>query len=84
LLCLPPIPTPTSPEGSLPPLKGDIHSIWTLSSGSGVVAVLLFAGPLRADFPPAALGAIVVYAATRLIGLAKLPPASRHETLPTQ
>lgn len=34
------------------------------------VAVLLFAGPVLAEFPKVALGAIVIYAAVRLIDLA--------------
>ncbi len=35
-----------------------------------IVAVLLFAGPLLATFPMAALGGVVVYAATRLVDVA--------------
>jgi sulfate permease, SulP family len=44
--------------------------VYSLVALAAVVAVLLFAGPLLAHFPTAALGAIVVYAATRLIDVA--------------
>jgi SulP family sulfate permease len=37
-----------------------------------VVGVLLFAGPLLAQFPLAALGALIIYAAVRLVDLAEL------------
>jgi MFS superfamily sulfate permease-like transporter len=36
---------------------------------AAVVAVLLFAGPALAGFPTAALGALVIYAATRLVDI---------------
>lgn len=44
--------------------KTQLYSLFTAAS---VVAVLLFLGPLLAHFPVAALGAIVIYAALRLI-----------------
>src|SRR5262249_57701417 len=49
-----------------------------------VVAVLLVGGPVLAAFPTAALGAIVVYAALRLIdvaGFRKLAAFRRNELL---
>ncbi|HEV8565823.1 MAG TPA: sulfate permease [Actinoplanes sp.] len=47
--------------------RTQVYSLVTLVC---VVAVLLFAGPMLALFPTAALAAIVVYAATRLIDIA--------------
>jgi MFS superfamily sulfate permease-like transporter len=49
---------------------GARSQVYSLVALAGVVAVLLFAGPMLARFPTAALGAIVVYAATRLVDLA--------------
>jgi SulP family sulfate permease len=57
------------------------HSLVALA---GVTAVLIFAGPLLARFPTAALGALVVYAATRLIdvaGFRRLAAFRRSEVL---
>jgi sulfate permease, SulP family len=50
-----------------------------------VLAVLLLLGPVLAHFPTAALGAIIIYAATRLIDLAgfrRLAGYRRSELLP--
>ncbi|GAA4039070.1 SulP family inorganic anion transporter [Nonomuraea soli] len=63
---------PVSSSGSrtaLADAAGARSQRYSLVALAGVVAVLLFAGPLLADFPTAALGAIVVYAAIRLIDL---------------
>jgi len=61
---------PISSSGSRTALgvaAGARTQMYSLVCLAAVVAVLLFAGPLLAGFPTAALGAIVVYAATRLI-----------------
>ena len=47
--------------------RTQLHSLVALGC---VVIVLLFLGPVLAHFPVAALGAIVIYAATRLIDIA--------------
>ncbi|MEU4215739.1 sulfate permease [Actinoplanes sp. NPDC026623] len=64
---------PISSSGSRTALgvaAGSRTQVYSLVALGGVGAVLLFAGPLLAHFPTAALGAIVVYAATRLIDVA--------------
>jgi high affinity sulfate transporter 1 len=61
--------------------RTQLYSVMTLAS---VVATLLFLGPLLARFPTAALGAIVVYAAMRLIdlpGFRRLATFRRSELL---
>jgi SulP family sulfate permease len=61
--------------------RTQLHSLVVLAS---VVAVLLFLGPLLARFPTAALGAIVIYAAIRLIdipGFRRLASFRRTEAL---
>ncbi|MGW7681559.1 SulP family inorganic anion transporter [Kribbella sp. NPDC054772] len=45
--------------------------VYSLVAAAAIVATLLFAGPLLATFPIPALGALVVYAALRLIDLAE-------------
>jgi sulfate permease, SulP family len=64
---------PISSSGSRTALgvaAGSRTQVYSLVSLACVVAVLLFAGPMLARFPTAALAAIVVYAATRLIDIA--------------
>jgi high affinity sulfate transporter 1 len=64
---------PISSSGSRTALAvaaGGRTQVYSLIALAGVVAVLLFAGPLLAHFPTAALAAIVVYAATRLVDMA--------------
>jgi SulP family sulfate permease len=64
---------PISSSGSRTALAvtaGSRTQVYSLVALACVVAVLLFAGPMLARFPTAALGAIVVYAATRLIDIA--------------
>jgi SulP family sulfate permease len=46
---------------------GGRTQLYSLAALALVLAVLLFLGPVLADFPSAALGAIVIYAAGRLI-----------------
>jgi sulfate permease, SulP family len=61
--------------------RTQLYSIVALAS---VVATLLFLGPLLTRFPTAALGAIVVYAAVRLIdlpGFRRLAAFRRNELL---
>jgi MFS superfamily sulfate permease-like transporter len=63
---------PVSSSGSRTALAlaaGGRTQVYSLITLAAVVAVLLFAGPLLAQFPVPALGAIVVYAATRLIDM---------------
>ncbi|MEU6788009.1 sulfate permease [Nonomuraea angiospora] len=63
---------PVSSSGSrtaLADAAGARTQLYSLICLVAVVTVLMFAGPLLADFPTAALGAIVVYAATRLVSL---------------
>ncbi|MEU8233255.1 sulfate permease [Actinoplanes sp. NPDC048967] len=64
---------PISSSGSRTALavaSGARSQVYSLVALACVVAVLVFAGPMLARFPTAALGAIVVYAATRLIDIA--------------
>ena len=49
--------------------KTQVHSLVVIAL---VVMVLLFAGPVLESFPEAALGALVIYAATQLIDVAEL------------
>ena len=53
---------------------GSRTHLYSLTTAASVVAVLLFLRPVLSLFPTAALGAIVIYAAIRLIDL----PASRR------
>ena len=50
--------------------SGGRTQVTSLAALVVVIAVLLFAGPLLATFPMAALGGVVVYAATRLVDVA--------------
>ncbi|HJE52117.1 MAG TPA: sulfate permease [Tessaracoccus flavescens] len=54
--------------------RTQLHSLVALAC---VVVTLLFAGPILASFPTAALGALVIYAATRLIDLAEIRRIAR-------
>jgi MFS superfamily sulfate permease-like transporter len=49
---------------------GSRTQLYSLTAAAAVAAVLLFARPVLARFPAAALGAIVIYAALRLIDIA--------------
>ena len=49
---------------------GSRTQLYSLTAATTVVAVLLFARPLLERFPAAALGAIVIYAALRLVDIA--------------
>jgi high affinity sulfate transporter 1 len=49
---------------------GSRTQLYSVTTAAAVVAVLLFARPVLARFPTAALGAIVIYAAIRLIDVA--------------
>jgi sulfate permease, SulP family len=48
---------------------GSRTQVYSLAAAASVVAVLIFARPVLARFPAAALGAIVIYAAIRLIDI---------------
>ncbi|MGO8956287.1 MAG: SulP family inorganic anion transporter [Streptosporangiaceae bacterium] len=48
---------------------GSRTQLYSVTAAAAVVAVLLFARPVLARFPVAALGAIVIYAAIRLIDI---------------
>ncbi|RZU53235.1 high affinity sulfate transporter 1 [Krasilnikovia cinnamomea] len=78
---------PVSSSGSRTALAvatGSRSQVYSLVALVAVVAVLLFAGPLLARFPTAALGALIVYAATRLIdvsGFRRLLAFRRSEFL---
>ncbi|MFI7542441.1 SulP family inorganic anion transporter [Actinoplanes sp. NPDC049599] len=78
---------PVSSSGSRTALAvaaGGRTQLYSLVALAAVVAVLVFAGPLLAHFPAAALGAIVVYAATRLVdvsGFRRLAAFRRTELL---
>ncbi len=54
--------------------RTQLHSLVALAC---VVTTLLFAGPVLQSFPTAALGALVIYAATRLIDVAELRRIAR-------
>ncbi|MGW1344480.1 SulP family inorganic anion transporter [Kribbella sp. NPDC002412] len=51
--------------------SGAKSQVYSLVTAACIVATLLFAGPLLSTFPAAALGALVVFAALRLIDLAE-------------
>jgi SulP family sulfate permease len=78
---------PISSSGSRTALgvaAGGRTQVYSLVTLACVVAVVLFAGPLLARFPTAALAAIIVYAATRLIdtaGFRRLAAFRRSELL---
>ncbi|MHA7861943.1 SulP family inorganic anion transporter [Tessaracoccus sp. Y36] len=57
--------------------RTQLHSLVALAS---VVAVLLFAGSVLASFPTAGLGALVMYAATRLVDLPEMRRIARFRT----
>lgn len=54
--------------------RSQVHSLVALA---GVVLVLLFAGPVLSTFPSAAMGAIIIYAASRLVDAAALRRIAR-------
>lgn len=74
---------PVSSSGSRTALADNLGSksqVSMLVALAGVVAVILFLGPLLESFPSAALGAIVIYAATRLIDLPEFVRLARFRT----
>jgi SulP family sulfate permease len=69
---------------ALASLSGARSQVYSLVAGAMVIAVLLFLSPLLAHTPSAVLGAIVVYAAARMIDLAgfrRLASFRRRELL---
>ncbi len=57
--------------------RTQVHSLVVVAV---VVMVLLFAGPVLESFPDAALGALVIYAATQLINVAELRRIARFRS----
>ena len=51
---------------------GNRTQVYSLAAAASVIAVLLFLRPVLAHFPTAALGAIVIFAAVRLIDISAL------------
>lgn len=71
---------PVSSSGSrtvLGDASGSRTQLHSLVAAACVVIVLLVAGPVLATFPSAALGALVIYAATRLIDVAEIRRIAR-------
>lgn len=71
---------PVSSSGSRTVLGDSVGSrtqLHSLVALAGIVATLLFAGPILSSFPSAALGALVIYAATRLIDVAEIRRIAR-------
>lgn len=71
---------PVSSSGSrtvLGDASGSRTQLHSLVAAACVIVVLLFAGPVLATFPTAALGALVIYAATRLIDVAEIRRIAR-------
>ena len=71
---------PVSSSGSRTALGDTVGSktqLYSLVALASVLVVLFFLGPILAHFPMAALGAIVVYAATRLIEIPEFKRIAR-------
>ncbi len=65
---------PISSSGSrtaLAEVSGAKTQVYSLAAAVAILATLLFAGPLLSTFPIPALGALIVYAALRLIELSE-------------
>ncbi len=74
---------PVSSSGSRTALGDSMGSrtqLYSLVAVICIVATLLFLGPALAQFPMAALGAVVVYAALRLIDLSEWKRLARFRT----
>ena len=71
---------PVSSSGSRTVLGDSVGSrtqVHSLVAIGCVVAALLFAGPVLSSFPAAALGALVIYAAVRLIDVSEIKRIAR-------
>ncbi len=71
---------PVSSSGSRTALAlaaGARTQVYSLVAAVGVVIVLFAAGPLLAQLPDAALGAVVVYAASKLVSLPEISRLAR-------
>jgi len=71
---------PVSSSGSRTVIGDSLGSrsqLYSLVALAFVLATLLFLGPLLSSFPSAALGAIVVYAATRLVDIGEFRRLAR-------
>ncbi|TCC50784.1 sulfate permease [Kribbella capetownensis] len=74
---------PISSSGSrtaLAEATGAKSQVYSLVAAAVIVATLLFAGPMLSTFPIAALGALVVFAALRLIELAEFRRIANFRT----
>lgn len=74
---------PASSSGSrtvLGDAMGSRTQLHSLVAMVGVLAVLLFAGPVLASFPLAALGAVIIYAATRLVDVGEIRRIARFRS----
>lgn len=74
---------PVSSSGSRSALAlaaGARTQVYSLVAGACIVAVLLVAGPLLSQMPAAALGAVVIYAASKLISWHDVVRLARFRT----
>ncbi len=74
---------PVSSSGSRSALAiaaGARTQVYSLVAGACIVAVLLVAGPLLSNMPAAALGAVVVYAASKLVSWRDIVRLARFRT----
>lgn len=74
---------PVSSSGSRTALaiaSGARSQVYSLVAAACIVAVLFFAGPLLEHLPSAALGAVVIYAASKLISVSDLKRLARFRT----
>lgn len=74
---------PVSSSGSRTALaiaSGARSQVYSLVAALCIVAVLFFAGPLLEHLPSAALGAVVIYAASKLISITDIRRLARFRT----
>jgi SulP family sulfate permease len=74
---------PVSSSGSRTALaiaSGARSQVYSLVAALCIVAVLFFAGPLLEHLPSAALGAVVIYAASKLISISDIKRLARFRT----
>ena len=74
---------PISSSGSRSALaiaSGARSQLYSLVAAACIVAVLFFAGPLLEHLPSAALGAVVIYAASKLISITDIKRLARFRT----
>ncbi len=74
---------PVSSSGSRTALgiaAGARSQVYSLVAGACIVAVLFFAGPLLSNLPAASLGAVVIYAASKLVNWGDITRLARFRT----